>query len=159
MKKDNSESLLPNTPNNDPKSDPILIFRSVSPEEFIEQRNGLHSDKQCFLTLYKPDEYLNKNTQLYLSEDKQCGFGIDPDGQLISVFSLEPARGSIIVKESVARGAKYLSCLGEKPRELYGTVGFKVVKQLPWDDKYAPPGWNRERFGEPDCYDMVKGES
>jgi hypothetical protein len=158
-RRNNFENSPVNIPNNDPKQEPIIIFLLVDPKEFIEQRNKLHLDLQCYLTLYKPDEYLKKNTKLYLSEDRQCGFSIDPDGQLISVFSLERARGSAIVKESIVRGAKHLSCLGEKLKKLYGAVGFMVVRQLPWDDKYAPPGWNKKRFGEPYCYEMKKEES
>lgn len=156
MTKRGSEILPPTAPDHEPQQEPPLTFQLVAPEEFIEQRNRLHLDLQCYLTLYKSDEYLSKNTKLYLSEDKRSGFGIDPDGQLISVFSLERARGPMIVTESVARGAKYLSCLGEKLKKLYGAAGFKVVKQSLWDDKYAPPGWSKERFGEPHCYDMEK---
>ena len=151
-----AEKLSQNIPQNDPKNESSLVFHEVAPEEFIIQRNKLHLDLQCYLTLYKSDEYVNKGTKLYLSDDKQCGFGIDSDGQLISVFSLKRSRGKSIVHESITRGAKHISCLGDKLKKLYGDAGFKVTKQSPWEEKYAPPNWNKERFGEPNCYEMTK---
>ena len=158
MQKDNLDSILSISQPQDSNTETVINFSVVEPEKFVTQRNKLHLDLQCYLTLHKPEDYLTKGTKLYLSEDGCSGFGVDPDGQLISVFSTERARGKTIVAESVARGAKHLSCLGEKLRLLYGEAGFKVVNQLPWDDKYAPEGWNKMRFGEPNCYDMTKHE-
>jgi predicted ABC-type ATPase len=43
---------------------------------------------------------------------------------------------------------------------MYSQSGFRAVARLPFDDKYAPPGWSKETFGEfnggrPDVVFMV----
>jgi hypothetical protein len=44
--------------------------------------------------------------------------------------------------------------------KIYETAGFRPVARLPWNDDYAPPGWNKETFakynnGEPDVVFFV----
>ncbi|MFZ8927310.1 MAG: hypothetical protein ACO3CU_11190, partial [Candidatus Nanopelagicales bacterium] len=43
---------------------------------------------------------------------------------------------------------------------IYETAGFRPVARLPWNDEYAPPGWNKKAFeefnnGEPDVVFFV----
>lgn len=136
------------------KQEKPFNFREVRPDEFIEKRDLLLPDLQAFLTIYKAWDYQKLRTRLYLSIDNHCGFGINPDGQLISVFSLKRERGRMLVYEAVSMGGKYLSCLGEKLRELYSEAGFKVTNESEWNEDYAPPGWNKEKFGTPKYYEM-----
>lgn len=126
----------------------------VAPKEFIARRDQLPLSLLAFLTKYKSSDYKKMRTRLYLSEDNRCGFGLNPDGGLISVFSLEKERGPALVKEALARGAKFLSCVGEKLRELYGDAGFRVMKEEPWNENCAPEYWDYDRFGTPNYYEM-----
>lgn len=42
---------------------------------------------------------------------------------------------------------------------MYARYGFEVSKTIPWDDKYAPRGWNYEKDGRPNVVEMVyKGD-
>ena len=106
------------------KEDTEKIFDSS-----VEKELKFKLSLRAFLTPYKKENYAEMETKLYLSEDNRCGFGLNPDGGLISVFSLEKEKGPLLVQEVLSRGAKYLSCLGEKLQELYREGGFIVTKQ------------------------------
>jgi len=129
-------------------------FSEVTPTEFIKMRDRLDPSLMAFLTPHKEEDYSVKNTKLFLSKDFKSGFGINPDGELISVFSLEKSRGNILVKKAVESGAQYLNCMGDKLLELYQSFGFSPVEITKWDNTYAPPSWNYERFGTPNIYTM-----
>jgi len=131
-----------------------LKFREISPEEFIAQRDKLPLSLRAFLTPHKKGDYVEMETALYLSEDNKCGFGLNPDGALISVFSLEKEMGPFLVQKALSCGAKYLSCLGEKLKELYEEANFIVTKEDDWNQDYAPEHWDYERFGTPNYYEM-----
>lgn len=133
-------------------------IRIVSSKEFVERRDKLALDMQAFLTPLKEWNYEAMGTVLYLSKDNHCGFGVNSDGQLISVFSLERERGSGLVQIAKERGGKHLNCLGDKLRKLYEDAGFKVIKSNPWSDEYAPKNWNQDRFGRPNYYEMSIGD-
>ncbi len=97
---------------------------------------------------------MKMQTKLFLSDDNRCGFGLNSDGQLISVFSLEKERGPLLVQEALARGARYLNCMGKKLCELYGDAGFEIIKEESWNEEYAPKHWDYDRFGTPNYYEM-----
>ena len=129
-------------------------FCIVGTGEFIRFRDMLHSDLFAFLTAHTLEDYSNKETRLFLSQDFKSGFGINPDGELISVFALEKGRGKILVKEAREQGALYLCCMGDHLLKLYSEFGFSPVNILKWDNTFAPKNWNYERFGEPNLYEM-----
>jgi hypothetical protein len=129
-------------------------FQRVSSLEFITVRNMLDQDLFAFLTPHTEEDYENKRTKLFLSEDKKSGFGINPDGELISVFSLERQRGKILVAEAKKQGASYLSCMGEHLLNMYSEFDFSPVEVLIWGNQFAPKNWNYERFGTPNIYEM-----
>ncbi len=85
-------------------SGPEKIFTSVSPKEFINQRDRLREDLFAFLTPLTEEDYVAKKTKLFLSQDLQSGFGVNPDGELISVFALEKQRGRLLVAEARNQG-------------------------------------------------------
>ncbi|MBI2120697.1 MAG: hypothetical protein HYT94_03695 [Parcubacteria group bacterium] len=132
----------------------MSVFINVSPAEFILKRDLLAPSLFAFLTPHTEDYYINNNTKLFLSKDLTSGFGINPDGELVSVFSLEKSRGEILVKKAVEEGATHLSCMGDKLLELYASFGFSPTEVIKWDDTLAPNNWDYERFGVPNIYQM-----
>jgi len=105
-----------------------LKLRQIAPEEFITQRDKLPLSLRAFLDPHTKEKYEEMEAALFLSEDNNSGFGLKPDGGLISVFSLEKEKGPKLVQEALSRGAKYLSCCGEKLKELYEETGFIINK-------------------------------
>jgi hypothetical protein len=51
-------------------------------------------------------------------------------------------------------GVNYVECFGEKLREKYESLGFKVDTKSAFDPQYAPKDWNYERDERPDYYTM-----
>lgn len=106
------------------------------------------------------DDY--KDINLYLSEDGESGFGIKPNGDIVSVFSSENVKGrsAHMLEMAISQGGRQLDCFDIYLTKIYETHGFKPVAKMKWDDEYIPEGWNKDNFkdynnGEPDVVFMV----
>lgn len=106
------------------------------------------------------DDYTDIN--LYLSDDGESGFGIKPNGDIVSVFSnsKEKGRSSYMLEMAISQGGRQLDCFDIYLTKIYETHGFKPVAKMKWDDEYIPEGWNKDNFkdynnGEPDVVFMV----
>ena len=107
------------------------------------------------------DDYTDIN--LYLSEDGESGFGIKPNGDIVSVFSNNKAEGGrshYMLEMATAEGGRQLDCFDIYLTKIYEAHGFKPVAKMKWNDEYIPDGWNKENFkdynnGEPDVVFMV----
>ena len=100
------------------------------------------------------DDYTDIN--LYLSEDGESGFGIKPNGDIVSVFSSskEKGRSSYMLEMAISQGGRQLDCFDIYLTKIYEAHGFKPVAKMKWNDEYIPEGWNKENFknynnGEP----------
>ena len=91
------------------------------------------------------------------------GFAVKPDGDIVAVFaSPDEAKGSgySILQAAVQAGGKKLDAFDTYLPKIYETVGFRPVARLPWNDEFAPPGWDKQAFleynnGEPDVVFFV----
>ena len=107
------------------------------------------------------DDYTDIN--LYLSEDGESGFGIKPNGDIVSVFSsknAESGRSHYMLEMATAEGGRQLDCFDIYLTKIYEAHGFKPVAKMKWNDEYIPDGWNKDNFkdynnGEPDVVFMV----
>lgn len=106
------------------------------------------------------DDYTDIN--LYLSDDGESGFGIKPNGDIVSVFSnsKEKGRSSYMLEMAISQGGRQLDCFDIYLTKIYEAHGFKPVAKMKWNDEYIPEGWNKENFkdynnGEPDVVFMV----
>lgn len=107
------------------------------------------------------DDYTDIN--LYLSEDGESGFGIKPNGDIVSVFSNNKAEGGrshYMLEMATAEGGRQLDCFDIYLTKIYEAHGFKPVAKMKWNDEYIPEGWNKDNFkdynnGEPDVVFMA----
>ena len=106
------------------------------------------------------DDYTDIN--LYLSDDGESGFGIKPNGDIVSVFSnsKEKGRSSYMLEMAISQGGRQLDCFDIYLTKIYEAHGFKPVAKMKWNDEYIPEGWNKDNFkdynnGEPDVVFMV----
>ena len=91
------------------------------------------------------------------------GFAIKPDGDIVAVFASpsEPKSGSYsMLQAAVQAGGKKLDAFDTYLPYIYELVGFRPVARLPWNDEFAPPGWDKNAFseynnGEPDVVFFV----
>ena len=151
-----------------PKSEPVaapaqapeapaerMKTREGTAEELIAGVEQLKPSLRPFVSSYPAEDYAKMNCRVFLSENGRAGYALKPDGELISVFSLDKGNGVSLMRDAIANGAKKLDCFDTYlGRQFYPQFGFKEVNRLTWDDQYAPPGWDYEKFGRPDVVFM-----
>ena len=133
---------------------------SASAIKFAEtiQKSKDASPHGAAVYVYPPEEY--QGMKLFLSDSGKSGFAVKPDGDIVSVFSMEKGSGRSIMEAAIAAGGKKLDAFDTVLPEFYGTHGFVEASRMRWDDEFAPPGWDKEAFkefnnGEPDVVMMV----
>lgn len=102
------------------------------------------------------------NARLFRTENGS-GFAIKPDGDIVAVFQSADETGSVgysMIQAAVEAGGRKLDAFDTFLPGIYETAGFKPVARLPWNDEFAPPGWDKDTFkrfnnGEPDVVFFV----
>jgi hypothetical protein len=111
------------------------------------------------VAVYTAEEYQGK--RLFVTEDATAGFALTADGDIVSVFSApKSGNGRALMTLAVQAGGRRLDCFDTALPSYYAAHGFKTVARLPWNDEYAPAGWDTETFqsfnaGRPDVVFMV----
>jgi len=116
-----------------------------------------NQDNLKSLTIYSQSDYEAKGAALYKLKGIDAGFAVCEDGDIISVHNSEakgsPYRGigrELMQMAIKAGGTKLDHFDFPKLNEIYSQAGFKEYDRVPWDDNYAPEGWNYEKYGRPD---------
>ena len=101
------------------------------------------------------------DVKCYLSEDGLCGFAVEADGNLVSVFSLRPGSLKAMKNSILAAGATHLDAYASKNQDLakiYTKVlGFKVASRMDYNMDYDHDNIAADH-GNPDVVFMVKPE-
>lgn len=66
---------------------------------------------------------------------------------------LDDVAGSAL-RTAREHGGRWLSVFDTPVAERYAREGFRPVARIPWDDAYAPAGWDYDAFGRPDVIFM-----
>ena len=109
------------------------------------------------------DDY--SNAKCFITDDGLCGFAVEPDGNLVSVFSLSPDTNKgflYAIKDLVrAEGATHLDAYGSKHQNLeviYAkTLGFHTASTMDYNMEYDHDGI-AENHGNPNVVFMVDHE-
>ena len=90
---------------------------------------------------------------------------VKPDGDIVGVFKKPESKAKGVAQEllnkAVEAGGIKLDNFDGYLTKQYEKAGFRVVSKTPFNEDYAPPGWNKEKHGTPDVVAMVydpKGE-
>ncbi len=114
------------------------------------------------------DDY--SDCRCFLSKDGLSGFAIEPDGNLVSVFSLKSGFLSACGAYMVKMGAVKLDCFDSKLQSLPDiykkTLGFELASKLKFDKSFLEKdkgkdyaNWFVKIYGEADVLFMVRGEN
>ena len=89
---------------------------------------------------------------MFLAPDGRTGFAVAPDGDIRNVFNHgAKGRGSAAVIEAVTKhGGTKLDNFDTGLTKVYRRLGFEETGRMPWDDAYAPAGWDHAKYGKPD---------
>lgn len=114
--------------------------------------------------VYDTAEY--SDMRMYVTNDGKAGFAISDD-DVVSVFvsrhsEHRGAAGSLIAN-AVEQGGRRLDCFDTVLPKIYASEGFVPVARIPWNDEYAPEGWDYQTFqkyngGRPDVVLMAYNE-
>ena len=101
--------------------------------------------------------------RLFLSEDGGAGFALDGD-ELVSAFSngsgANAGSGDALVQLAIQQGARRLDAFDTVLPELYARSGFVITGRTPFNEEFAPEGWNYDTYknfngGRPDVVFMA----
>lgn len=123
-------------------------------EQFLESLNS--STRKPFLSKYTAEELKNHNVQTYQLNGYHIGYALKPDEDgvdIISVHNNEPnikGVGDALIESAKANGGTKLDHYDGFFSDLYSKHGFEEYDRYKWDDQYADPNWDYERYGRPD---------
>lgn len=84
---------------------------------------------------------------------------VKPDGDIAGVFKklTSKAKGVAqdLLNKAVAAGGIKLDNFDGYLTKQYEKAGFRIVSRTPFNEQYAPDGWNKEKHGTPDVVAMV----
>jgi hypothetical protein len=102
--------------------------------------------------------------KMFMTPDQKSGYAIKPDGDIVSVFkhpeSPEKGFGVRALNHAVQNGGTKLDAFDTELPKIYAKAGFQEYARTPWDDAYAPPNWDYQKYGQfnggkPDVVYMV----
>ena len=136
--------------------DPEKFYDAISKVKEAHAEQG--TDKQ--LAVYSPQEYAGMKT--FLSPNGKTGFALKGD-DIVSVFSHPtdtPGAAAHLLDVAVKNGGRRLDAFDTYLPKIYAREGFRVVARMPWNDAYAPEGWDHEAMkqynnGRPDVVFMA----
>lgn len=84
---------------------------------------------------------------------------VKPDGDIAGVFKKLTSKSKGVAQDllnkAVAAGGIKLDNFDGYLTKQYEKAGFRVVSRTPFNEQYAPEGWNKEKHGTPDVVAMV----
>lgn len=140
---------------------PPRRVRDAGAGEFLTAQEGM---AQSEFMDKKDETYLNAVIQnggrVMLADDGLSGYVVSPEGDLQNLFvnketdETPSVRGKELMADAMANGARTLDVYRGHLTDFYSNMGWKVKNFTPWNDEFAPEGWDYDRFGTPDYVEM-----
>jgi hypothetical protein len=98
-----------------------------------------------------------KNGTVITNKDGQAVVGADGDIKAVYKNPDSEARrvSDTLLKEAIKAGGTKLDNFDIYLTKLYLENGFRIVSRLPFNEEFAPDGWNKEKHGTPDVVAMI----
>jgi hypothetical protein len=91
--------------------------------------------------------------------DEDGGVVVSKEGDIKGLFkkATSKAKGVAqkLLQKAVEAGGVKLDNFDNYLTPVYEKAGFRVVSRVPFNEEYAPEGWNKEKHGTPDVVAMV----
>lgn len=126
----------------------------------ISEARSAHSYSAC-VHVYDVTEY--EAMRLFLTADRTAGFALNGD-DVVSAFVHpdSPHKGCAraLLALAIDLGGRRCDAFDTVLPGIYALEGMEAVARLPWDDRYAPEGWDYGTFskyngGRPDVVFMA----
>ena len=133
-------------------------------EEYVDELDKTKkSDPKVYWSVSEVSEVDAKEGTVVNTEDGSAL--VKKDGDIVGVFKkiTSKAKGVAqdLLKRAVKAGGTKLDNFDGYLTKQYEKAGFRVVSRTPFNEEYAPEGWDKDAHGTPDVVAMVydpKGE-
>lgn len=130
----------------------------VTPESYVaDLQETKNSDPEQYWSVDPVSEEAAKDGTVI--SDTDGGALVSKDGDIKGLFkkATSKAKGVAqrLLNKAVDAGGIKLDNFDNYLSPIYKKAGFRVVSRLPFNEEYAPDGWNKEKHGTPDVVAMV----
>jgi len=149
-----------------------MVAAEVDTPTLVELRDGAalfrkaiaatKEDNRFGASVHVYDEAEYAGMRLFVAPDGKAGFALKGD-DIVSVFGFPNRYRSVsrpLMELAVQLGGRRLDAFNTVLPEIYADHGFRTAARLPWNDEFAPEGWDKGVFGrynrgEPDVVFMA----
>lgn len=105
---------------------------------------SLSEENRWRVDIHDVEDY--KNDKLFVSKGGSC-VAVEPNGNIISVCKKQGdnINGKDLIKYAIENGGDRLDAFGDGLYKFYTKQGFEPVSWTPFNEEYAPEGWNKNR--------------
>lgn len=130
---------------------------------FRDQIHKLKKGHKFHASVYVYEEEEYKNMRLFMTDDGESGIALKPNGDIVSVFSLDQSKykrsACSMISTAVKLGGTKLDCFDTVLPKIYAQEGFVEVGRDKWAEEYKPEGWEYDTYksyndGRPDVVYM-----
>jgi len=146
-----------------PQTEPEVVTEEGQAKEEVAQQyiadlqETKQSDPEQYWSVDSVTEEAAKEGTVITDEDG--GVVVSKDGDIKGLFkkAASKAKGVAqkLLQKAVEAGGIKLDNFDNYLTPVYEKAGFKVVSRVPFNEQYAPEGWNKEKHGTPDVVAMV----
>jgi hypothetical protein len=146
----------------EPQAEPQVVTEEGQAKEEVTQyiadlQETKQSDPEQYWSVDSVTEEAAKEGTVISDEDG--GVVVSKEGDIKGLFKKAGSKAKgvaqkLLQKAIVAGGIK-LDNFDNYLTPIYEKAGFRVVSRVPFNEEYAPEGWNKEKHGTPDVVAMV----
>lgn len=115
------------------------------------------NDPETYWSVSIPEVEDVENGTIITNKDGQAVVGADGDIKAVYKNPDSEARrvSDTLLKEAIKAGGIKLDNFDIYLTKLYLENGFRIVSRLPFNEEFAPDGWNKAKHGTPDVVAMI----
>ena len=135
----------------------VKSIASIAKKYVAELQATKKSDPEQYWSVDSVTEEAAKDGTVITDEDG--GVVVSKEGDIKGLFkkATSKAKGVAqkLLQKAVEAGGIKLDNFDNYLTPVYEKAGFRVVSRVPFNEEYAPEGWNKEKHGTPDVVAMV----
>jgi len=116
-----------------------------------------NNDPETYWSVSIPEVEDVENGTIITNEDGQAVVGADGDIKAVYKNPDSEAKrvSDTLLKEAIKAGGIKLDNFDIYLTKIYKENGFRIVSRLPFNEEFAPDGWNKAKHGTPDVVAMI----
>lgn len=145
-----------------PQAEPEVVTEEGQAKEEVAQyiadlQETKQSDPEQYWSVDSVTEEAAKEGTVISDEDG--GVVVSKDGDIKGLFKKAGSKAKGVaqklLQKAIEAGGVKLDNFDNYLTPIYEKAGFRVVSRVPFNEEYAPEGWNKEKHGTPDVVAMV----